>query len=155
MVRFPQIVFGLTIPVNIVVILWVWLGRGFFDVTLGWIFAFFVFTALPVMVVALTLTTVLMFNQPNRRLTAGQAWLQTMLWLALILLGATIVDVDDASYEESILINLVGFSYDSLRLSTDLQAVFGLISIALWALLVCALAMGIRRQSARRPGGPS
>jgi hypothetical protein len=145
MERFRQIVFNLTVPMNVFLVVWVWVGRGLFGATLGWIAAFFTVLGLPIMIVTLGLATVLVLRQPRSapRLSKTAAWLQVGLWTALLLAGATIVDVDDINPEESLLINLIGFSGDTLSLSMELTKVFAFSAMFLWLGLVGALVNGI------------
>jgi hypothetical protein len=147
--RFRQVVFTLTIPLNIALVLWAWVSRGLFGVTVGWILAFFTVTALPVLIVALTVTTVLGRRQPPRRprLTAPQAWTQASLWLALLLFGATIVDVNEVDHDQSILTEAVGFSTRTLAPSTQLQNVSAIATMVLWFVLLAALIRGRRTQT--------
>ena len=60
------------IPVNVVLVLWVWIGRIVFGVG-GWFFLIFLVSVVPVLLVALTLTTVLAYTQHGRprSLTGG------------------------------------------------------------------------------------
>ena len=64
-----------SIPLNVLLIVWVWLGRGLFGVEWGWTFIIMMMTAVPALVILLGLTTVLQYRQPGRpvRLTAAQA----------------------------------------------------------------------------------
>lgn len=144
--RFRQVVFTLTIPLNFALVLWVWVGRGLFGVTVGWIFAFFTVTALPVMIVALTVTTVLGRRQPprNPRLTAPQAGAQAWLWLALLLFGATLVDVNEVDHDQSVLTKAVGFSARSLAWSTQLQNASAIAAMLGWCVLLGTLLL-VRR----------
>lgn len=147
-VRFRQFVFAAMIPMNVAMILWVWVGRGVFGATLGWVMLIFAFTAVPVMTALLTLSTVLAYRQRARpvRLTAAQAWTQVALWTILLALGAVVFDVDDNTHEESILINLVGWqSGETLSLSADLMRGLGLVALVCWAVLVALLTLARTR----------
>jgi hypothetical protein len=137
-------VLAVMIPVNIAMVLWVWIGRGMFGATLGWIAAFALFTVVPLMVLALSLSTAFAFVQHRRGgLTAAQTVTQLVLWAVLAALGAVIIDVDDVSHEESILINAVGWSTDMLHLSGQLTTGLALAAVACWATLVALLVHGI------------
>jgi hypothetical protein len=138
-------VLAVMIPMNIAMVLWVWIGRGMFGATLGWIAVFSLFTAVPLLVLTLSLSTAFAFVHHRRRraLTAWQIVTQLALWLLLAALGAVIVDVDDVSREESILINLVGWSPDLLHLSGRLTTVLALAAAACWVTLMALLVRGI------------
>ena len=62
------------IPVNLLLVVWVWFGRVVFGVG-GWFLFICLFTVVPVVLVALLITTVLAFTQEGRprALTAVQA----------------------------------------------------------------------------------
>jgi hypothetical protein len=59
----------------------------------------------PVLVVGLSATTILMFGP--RRITTAQAWLQTMLWTALFVLGLTFPALEDNHGGASILLRVI------------------------------------------------
>lgn len=154
MTNFRQFVFYATIPVNIAMIAWVWFGRGLLGATLGWIFAMTTFTAVPMLFAMLATSTGLAIAQPRRpgRLTSAQAGVQVGLWLILLVIGAVVVDVDDASYEQSLLINQVGWSPGMLDFSMTLTKLLALLAIICWVALVGLLIAGLRKTAPSAAG---
>ncbi|KRQ26423.1 hypothetical protein AOT83_19005 [Mycobacteroides sp. H001] len=144
MIRFRRAVFDLMIPFNVIAALWVWVGRGLFGATLGWIALLMLVFIVPVLVVALIASTTLAFSQPRRpvRLSSAQAIAQATFWLIMLILGVVIVDVDDQSYEESILINILGWSPELLDTSLELEKALAFSAVACWLVLVGLLAWG-------------
>ena len=53
------------IPLNLLLVLWVWIGRIVFGVG-GWFFVIFLVSVVPVVLIALILTTVLAYTQNGR-----------------------------------------------------------------------------------------
>lgn len=144
MIKFRRAVFDLMIPFNVIAALWVWVGRGLFGATLGWIALLMLVLIVPVLVVALIASTALAFSQPRRpvRLSSAQAIAQATFWLIMLILGVVIVDVDDQSYEESILINILGWSPELLDISLELEKVLAFSAVTCWLVLVGLLAWG-------------
>lgn len=144
---FRQAVFYAMIPMNIALILWVWIGRGLFGVTLMWIAAFMLFTFVPLALLMLTTSTALAFAQRRRpvRLTTAQAWAQVALWGILLVTGAVVIDVDDATREESIVMLLTGWSPTMLDVSMKLTGALALAAVLCWAVLVALLLAGRRK----------
>lgn len=97
MIGFRRAVLALAIPLNLMLIVWMTVGRGFFGIITAWAFYLMVVAVGPVLLVLLTLSTVLMFCQPRRpvRPTAAQAWLQVVGWLCMFVGEIAMVDGDD------------------------------------------------------------
>ena len=95
--------FYATIPVNVLLIIWVWIGRAFFGAG-GWWILLFLFTVVPVLAVALTVTTILAFTQrqpkATGRLTIGQFWCLIGVWASMFLFGFFVVDFGDTKESE-------------------------------------------------------
>lgn len=144
MIKFRRAVFDLMIPFNVIAALWVWVGRGLFGATLGWIALLMLVFIVPVLVVALITSTALAFSQPRRpvRLSSAQAIAQATFWLIMLTLGVVIVDVDDQSHEESILINILGWSPELLDISLELEKALAIGAVACWLVLVGLLGWG-------------
>jgi hypothetical protein len=134
--------------VNVLLIAWVWLGRGLFGVEWGWTFIIMMVTALPALVILLGLTTVLAYRQPGRpiRLTAAQAWSQIVIWLAMAAFGFAIVDFDDSGRTESVLSRWFGDG--ALGVSEVVAKVSTGVGLVAWLTLLVLLLAGWRR----RPG---
>ncbi|WP_078327523.1 hypothetical protein [Mycobacteroides salmoniphilum] len=144
MIKFRRAVFDLMIPFNVMAALWVWVGRGVFGVTLAWIALLMLVFIVPVLVVALIASTALAFSQPRGpvRLSSAQAIAQATFWLIMLILGVVIVDVDDQSHEESILINILGWSPELLDISLELEKALAFSAVACWLVLVGLLGWG-------------
>lgn len=71
MIKFRRAVFDLTIPFNVLAVLWV--GRGLFGATLAGIALLMLVFIVPVLVVALIASTALAFSQPPK---TGAAFLR-------------------------------------------------------------------------------
>ena len=115
------------IPVNLVIVLWVWMGRIVFGVG-GWFLFIFMISLVPLLLLALSVTTVLAFTQHTRprALTPLQAWAQLFTWLTLFLFGAFCPDFGDAPDSEiSLLTQVFGWSQDLLDLSYSLMVGLG------------------------------
>ncbi len=142
------------VPLNVVLVLWVWIGRIVFGVG-GWFFLIFLVSVVPVLLVALTLTTVLAYTQHGRprSLTAVQTWAQLATWLCLLLLGAFTPDFGDApGSETSLLTQALGWSQERYDLSFDLMVGFAVASCAAYLVLLVALVVG-RRPAPTAVGG--
>ena len=135
------------IPINLLLVLWVWFGRLVFGVG-GWFFLIFMISVVPVVLIALLLTTVLAFTQDGRprALTPMQAWAQVLTWIGLLVFGAVVPDFGDTEESEmSALTQVFGWSRSTLDLSYDIA--FGAAGVAVLAYLVllCSLIFARRR----------
>jgi hypothetical protein len=63
------------------------------------------------------------------RLSSAQTVAQATFWLIMLILGVVIVDVDDQSHEESILINIFGWSPELLDITLELEKVLAFSAI--------------------------
>lgn len=138
-------VFYLMIPVDLVLIVWVWIGRAFFGVPTGWMPVIMLFMgALPVVLVFLVISTGLAFAQPSRplRLTNRQAWAQLTVWLCMLVTGATIGDFTDASGLPSLLSFYVGGGSTLDNASWILAYGSAAAGFAAWCWLVVLLVKG-------------
>jgi hypothetical protein len=72
-IGFRRAVLVLAVPLNLILIAWMAIGRGFFGILTAWASYFMVVMVGPALLVFLTLSTVLMFCQPRRpvRLTTA------------------------------------------------------------------------------------
>lgn len=138
-----------SIPLNVLLVIWVWLGRGLFGVEWGWTFVIMMVTALPALLVLLGLTTVLQYRQPGRpiRLTAAQAAAQIVIWLAMAAFGFAIVDFDDSGRTESVLTRWFG---DGAIGATEVVAKISTgVGVIAWLVLLVLLLAGWRRTPAQ------
>ena len=135
------------IPVNLFLVAWVWIGRVVFGVA-GWFFVLFMFSVVPVVLIALLVTTILAYTQDGRprSLTAFQAWSQILTWLGLFAFGAFMPDFGDTEdSQRSLLTQAFGYSDDLYSLGFAIAAVTGLGAIAAYLGLFCSLVFA-RRQ---------
>jgi hypothetical protein len=139
------------IPVNLLLVPWVWAGRVVFGV-MGWFLLILVPVALLV-AVALLITTILAFTLPSRPRRLGRdvrIW-QWLLWGALFAFGAVMPDFGDTDDSNvSLLTQLFGHSDALFDLSFVLAALAGLAAIACWVGLLVALMIERRRSAAAR-----
>jgi hypothetical protein len=135
------------IPVNLVLVAWVWFGRAVFGVG-GWLFLIYLVSVVPVLLIGLSVTTLLGFTQPGRprTLTRQQALAQVAVWVGMLGFGTFSIDVgDDMNSETSLLTQLFGYSGAALAVTWALMLVFAGITVAAWVALVVTLTAGRRR----------
>ncbi len=134
------------IPLNLLLVVWVWLGRIVFGVG-GWFLLIFMLTVVPVLLLGLLLTTILAFTQPGRprSLTRPQALAQLVTWAGMLLGGAFVPDFGDTedSYI-SLLTQVFGRSDAMLDLSWTLMTVFAGVTLVGWVILLVTLTGGRR-----------
>ncbi len=157
--RLWRIVCAAMIPINVLMVVWLLPARFVLGVG-GWNTVIFAVSCLPVVVIALTATTVLArVGQPQpivSPLVAAIATLsQITVWAALITVGVGLVDVDDPSTsrmepEKSLLISLAGWSEHTLALSNRVANTSFFIALGAWGILLITLLYA--RSRARRPG---
>lgn len=135
------------IPINLLLVVWVWFGRVVFGVG-GWFFLIFMISVVPVVLIALFLTTVLAFTQDGRprSLTPMQAWAQVLTWIGLFVFGAVVPDFGDTTESEmSALTQLFGWSRDMLDLSYNIAIGAAVVAILAYGVLLCSLIFARRR----------
>jgi hypothetical protein len=138
------------IPVNVVMVLWVWMGRIVFGVG-GWFLFILAVSVVPLMLLALAVTTVLAYTQPGRprSLTTPQAWAQLATWFPLLLAGAVMPDFGDApDSEASSLTKIFGWSRETIDLSFNLAVAFAGVATVAYLVLLVLLVFGRRREPA-------
>lgn len=134
------------IPLNLLLVVWVWIGRIVFGVG-GWFFLIFLVSVVPVLLVALLLTTVLALTQEGRprALTPLQAWAQVVTWLGLVVLGAFMPDFGDTEDSNlSLLTQLFGYSDDLFDLSFTIALGGAGVAVVAYVVLLGALVFGRR-----------
>lgn len=134
------------IPVDLLMVLWVWMGRVVFGVG-GWFLFILAFSVVPLMLLAFTVSTVLAYTQHGRprSLTTAQAWAQLATWFALLLTGVVIPDFGDAPDSEmSALTQVFGWSRSTLDLSYNLALAFAGVSVVTYVVLLVTLVAGRR-----------
>lgn len=135
------------IPVNLLLIVWVWLGRMVFGVG-GWFLLILLVSVVPVMLVGMLITTILAFTQDGRprALTPLQAVAQLVTWAGLFVLGSFMPDFGDTDDSQlSLLTQVFGYSEALYDLSFLIALVGAVAAVAAYAVLLGALIF------ARRP----
>lgn len=131
------------IPLNLILIVWVWIGRLFAGAG-GWFMLMMVFSVVPVLLVALFVTTLLGFltHVRPRVLTGSQAIAQLLVWAGMLAFGFFIVDFGDTDDSiNSVFTRLVGSNDATQSISWTIAAVAALVTVVAWvALLVLQIA---------------
>ncbi|MDF3338581.1 hypothetical protein P3H80_14180 [Mycolicibacterium septicum] len=148
---------ALAMPLNMLLLLWMVIGRGLFA-QLGWMVVFGVLAS-PVLALCLVMTSRMMRKPPGRELTSGQAWAQIVLWSAMFVFGLACVDGGDSGTFPSILMRLVGEGPAMETVSNLLWAASVLTGVAAWFVLLTKLTRGVAvappaQQSYPYPGYP-
>lgn len=134
------------IPVNLALVAWVWIGRIVFGVG-GWFFLIFLFSVVPVVLVALLVTTILAYTQDGRprALTGLQASAQLATWGGLLVLGAFIPDFGDTEDSRlSLLTQVFGYSDGLFDLSFLIALAGAAIAVLGYVVLLGALVLARR-----------
>lgn len=133
-----------TIPVNIALILWVWIGRAAFG-SGGWWILIFLFSVTPAMIVLLTITSILAIRQRQPAsigfLTNGQFWCLVTMWLSLLLFGFFVVDFGDTKESISSAFSQVAGTA-VIDVSNSLSLVFFVAAVAAYVALLIQLIIG-------------
>ncbi|MBU9766401.1 hypothetical protein FR943_21470 [Mycobacterium sp. TNTM28] len=96
---------ALATPLNVLLLLWMAVGRGLF-VPMGWMTVLIVLAS-PVLVLCLVITT-RQIHRLRGELTSGQAGAQLVLWSAMFGFGLFLADGGDSGTFPSILMKLLG-----------------------------------------------
>ena len=136
------------IPINLFLVVWVWFGRLVFGVG-GWFFLIFLVSVVPVVLVALLVTTILAYTQDGRprSLTGFQTGAQLVTWSALLVFGTFCPDFGDTEDSEmSVLTQLFGWSRTALDVSYYVTLTAALVALVAWIVLLGSLVFA-RRQA--------
>ncbi|MEV3901976.1 hypothetical protein AB0K11_06585 [Mycobacterium sp. NPDC050551] len=141
MATLSRVVVAAMIPMNIAMILWVWVGRAMFGGTLGLIALVSTVTVVPVLVIMLSASTWSALRQArgHGRLTTAQTTVQLLLWLVLLVVGAVLPDVADDKVEQSVLTRAVGWSGELLSISFELAKWLAVAALICWIALMALL----------------
>lgn len=134
------------VPLNLLLVAWVWIGRIVFGVG-GWFFLIFLISIVPVVLIALTLSTALAYTQAGRprSLTRVQAWAQLLTWIGLFGFGAFCPDFGDTEDSDiSLLTQVFGHTDAMLDLSYTLTLGFAALAVVGYAVLLGALVFARR-----------
>lgn len=138
------------IPLNLFLVAWVWIGRVLFGVG-GWFLLIFLVSIVPILLVALTVTTILAFTQHGhpRSLTRLQAWAQVATWAGLLAFGAFCPDFGDTAESEiALLTQVFGRSEAMLSASYTLTVAAGVLAVTAYLVLLGSLVFGRREAPA-------
>ena len=136
----------LMIPVNLVMLAWVWFGRIFFGAG-GW-FLLILLYVLPFVFVALLVTTILGLTLPGRprALTRSQAAVHLVLWGAMFGFGFFLVDFGDMENSDvSAFTQIVGRNDATLSISWTMTGICAMATVAAWIVLLVLLIVQRRR----------
>jgi hypothetical protein len=134
------------IPIDLLLVVWVWIGRIVFGVG-GWFILILLLSAVPVLLVALLVTTLLAYTQHGRprSLTTTQATAQLATWVALFVLGAFMPDFGDTEDSQlSLLTQVFGYSDALFDLSFTIALVAGGAAVVAYVVLLGSLVVGRR-----------
>ena len=149
MLTLQRYVFLVAIPMGLLCIAWVWLGRMFFGAG-GWM-VFLLTLLAPVLLVGLALTTALSYVQrrpyERGRLSPTQAVAHLIMWTAMIGYGGFLVDFGDAPDSEvSVLTQAVGRSDTTIAVSSHLALTCTAAAIASYVWLLILLIIGAKNR---------
>ena len=137
------------IPLNVTLIVWVWIGRTLLGVG-GWFLLLYLLTVVPALLLGLLASTILGFTQSDRprRLTTGQAWAHVAVWVGMFGFGLFSPDFGDtADSEISALTQVFGRSDALLSLSYDLTFGFAGLTVVAWVVLMALLIFARQERS--------
>ena len=143
------------IPVNLVVVAWIAMGRVAYGV-IGWFWVILLFTAVPLVLIALLITTILAWTQHGRprSLTGLQAAGQLVTWGGLFVFGAFMPDFGDTDDSQvSLLTQVFGYSDGLFELSFLVSLAGAVAAIAGYVVLLSTLSF-VRRPAPDPPTGP-
>jgi hypothetical protein len=141
-----RFVFLVMIPLDVLLVLWAWIGRVFLDAG-GW-FMILMTVTVPFLLLALLVTTVLAFRGSAKPhvLTGGQTTCQLAVWAGLLGFGFFLVDFGDTDdSQRSVFTNLVGTNDSTMALSNTLALVSAVVAVLGWLVLLVLLVAQRRR----------
>lgn len=141
------------IPIHLLLLVWVWIGRFVFG-NGGWMTLVLLVTVIPVVALALAITTLLCFlrRPAPRALTSSQVRAQLVTWAGLFVVGLTMVDFTDSpDSEQTLLTQVFGRSDAMFTLSAVLIGVGTLTAIGGWVWLLLRL-LGDQTRRSAAPG---
>jgi hypothetical protein len=146
-----RVVLLLMIPLNLLLLAWVWFGRIFFGAG-GW-FLLILLYVLPFVFVALLVTTILGFTMSGRprALTKTQAGTHVILWGAMLGFGFFLVDFGDMEDSDvSAFTQTVGRNDATLSISWTMTAICTVAIVIAWIVLLVLLVAQRRSRSAQQ-----
>ncbi|MBC9731780.1 hypothetical protein [Nocardioides marmotae] len=140
------------VPVNLLLVAWVWIGRMLFGVG-GWMVLVYLISIVPVLLLALLVTSVLALTQRpgpdgRRALTRPQTQAQLFVWAAMLVFGAFSFDFGDVEDSDTALLVKVLGDHEAVWAATmTIMVVAALTTVVAWIALVATLT-GARRRAA-------
>ena len=138
------------IPLNLLLVAWVWIGRVVFGVG-GWFLLIYLVSVVPVLLIGLLLTTILAYTQDARprHLTRLQAFAQVATWAGMFGFGLFSPDFGDTEDSAtSVLTQAFGYSDALYDLSFTLTLAAGAFTVFAYAVLLGALIFGRQEPAA-------
>jgi hypothetical protein len=135
------------IPLNLLLVAWVWFGRVLFGVG-GWFLLIYAVTIVPVLLAGHLVSTIVAYLQPGRprRLTPAQAVAQLVVWAGMLVFGLSSVDFGDTEDSDmSPITQVFGRNQATLDLSWTLMTASALVVVVAWVTLLVLLVAGRRR----------
>ncbi|MEN4447590.1 hypothetical protein ACJH6J_24360 [Mycobacterium sp. SMC-18] len=132
---------GKAMPLNVLLVVWMAVGRGLF-VQLGWMTVFVVLVS-PVLLICLTMTTRMIRQLPGRELTPAQTRAQVAVWSAMFGFGVFCADGGDSGTTSSILMKLLGEPSWSETVSELLWSACVIAGPVAWCVLFSKLTKGL------------
>lgn len=144
---------ALAMPLNMLLLAWMVIGRGLFA-QLGWMVVFGVLAA-PWLALCLVATSRMMRKLPGRELTSGQAWAQVILWVSMFVFGLACVDGGDSPDAfPSVLMKVIGEGPRMETVSSLLWAASVVVGVAAWFVLLTKLTRGLALAQPPQPPYP-
>lgn len=141
-----------TIPINLILIGWVWIGRALFG-TLGWYFLLLLPTLIPALLVALGITSGLAIAQrlpsSTGRLTMPQFWSLIGVWVSMVGFGFFLVDFGDSTDSDASAFSRIA-GRGVLDTSSMLSGLFFVLIVASYIVLLVLLILGKPGRRERR-----
>ncbi len=152
MIALRNFAYYATIPINIALIFWVWIGRALVGSGGWWVLLFLIYVV-PVLIVALGLTTVLAILQhrpASSGLLSGAQFISlVVLWLSMFGFGLFIVDFGDSKDSYSSAFSQI-FGAGTLDVSDAISRRFAYSTVLAWVTLLVFLIIGMQGRAERK-----
>lgn len=139
-------------PVNLIMLGWLFYGRGYTGAALAWMYLITVVIGIPLVVLPMFVLTITAYTtrRSSRTVTKLQGVIYLLLWSAMFVCGATIVDFTDHSGQEGSAVTQ-WFGREWMNQSSEISVRS---AVAILVLLVClAVTQWVQRE--HEPRGDS
>ncbi|MDP3892937.1 hypothetical protein [Nocardioides sp.] len=146
MQRFGRIAFLLDIPITLILILWIWLGRVVFGVY-GWFLVFIPLFVGPFLLAAALISIVLAYAVPIRPRAFPRTMLiaRVVMWAGMFGTGLFLPDFGDTSdSQRSVLTQVFGQSDVALSASYALATAWAIVAVVGWVAVIVTSILAIR-----------